>query len=147
MSALRPPHRPPPLPSFIMAELIPYPDTLDLRRLTRDVHTYRPETGKVDFAGTVKVHGTNITIVFRNYGSHPQIQSRNRIITSDSAATDNSGAAAFLTPWLGKLKGEVERALGKQYATWKEIMITGEFAGQGVQKGVGVSGLERFYVI
>src|SRR4051794_29039037 len=26
-------------------------------------------------------------------------------------------------------------------------MIAGEFAGQGIQKGVGVSGLERFYVI
>jgi hypothetical protein len=48
---------------------------------------------------------------------------------------------------LGKLRGEVERALGKQYAAWKEIMIAGEFAGRGIQKGVGVSGLERFYVI
>lgn len=130
-----------------MAELIPYPETLDLRRLTKEVHRYRPETGKVDFTGTVKVHGTNITVVFRNNGSPPQIQSRNRVITSDSPATDNSGAAAFLTPWLGKLRREVERTLGKQYAAWKEIMIAGEFAGRGIQKGVGVSGLERFYVI
>jgi hypothetical protein len=130
-----------------MAEFMPYPETLDLRRLTKDVHRHRPETGKVDFTGTVKVHGTNITVVFRKNGSPPQIQSRNRIITSDSAVTDNSGAAAFLTPWLGKLREEVERALGKQYAAWKEIMIAGEFAGRGIQKGVGVSGLERFYVI
>jgi hypothetical protein len=130
-----------------MAELIPYPETLDLRRLTRDVHQHRPETGKVDFTGTVKVHGTNITVVLRNNGSPPQIQSRNRIITPDSAVTDNSGAAAFLTPWLGKLRGEVERTLGKQNAAWKEIVIAGEFAGRGIQKGVGVSGLERFYVI
>jgi len=54
------------------------------------------------------VHGTNITVVFRNNGSPPQIQSRNRVIRSDSPATDNSGAAAFLTPWLGKLRREVE---------------------------------------
>ena len=130
-----------------MVELIPYPETLDLRRLTKEVHRYRPETGKVAFTGTVKVHGTNITVVFRNNGSPPQIQSRSRVITSDSPATDNSGAAAFLTPWLGKLRREVERTLGKQYAAWKEIMIAGEFAGRGIQKGVGVSGLERFYVI
>jgi hypothetical protein len=130
-----------------MAEFIPYPETLDLRRLTKEVQRYRPGTGKVDFTGTVKVHGTNITVVFRNDGSPPQIQSRNRVITSESAATDNSGAAAFLTPWLGKLREEVERAPGKQYAAWKEIMIAGEFAGRGIQKGVGVSGLERFYVI
>ena len=124
-----------------MAELIPYPEILDLRRLTNEVHRYRPETGKVDFTGTVKVHGTNITVVFRNNGSPPQIQSRSRVITSDSPATDNSGAAAFLTPWLGKPRREVERTLGKQYAAWKESMIAGEFAGHGIQKGVGVSGL------
>src|SRR6202044_1535968 len=83
--------RPSRLPNVKMAELIPYPETLDLRRLTRDVHQHRPETGKVDFTGTVKVHGTNITVVLRNNGSPPQIQSRNRIITPDSAVTDNSG--------------------------------------------------------
>jgi hypothetical protein len=147
VSALRPPGRPPRFPSFVMPELIPYPETLDLRRLTNEVHRHRPETGKVDFTGTVKVHGTNITVVFWNDGSPPQIQSRNRVITPESAVTDNHGAAAFLTPWLGSLRKEVERALGKQYATWKEMIVAGEFAGHGIQKGVGVSELERFYII
>ena len=130
-----------------MVELIPYPQTVDLRRLTRDVRKHRRETTEVDFTGTVKIHGTNITVIFRKDGGSPQIQSRNRIITPESPATDNSGAAAFLTPWLAQLRRETERALGTQYADWKEVMIAGEYAGQGIQKGVGVSRLEKFYVV
>jgi hypothetical protein len=98
-----------------MGELIPYPESLDLRRLTRDIHRYRPTTKQVEFTGTVKVHAMDITIVFRNGdgGRPPQIQSRNRIITSGSPETDNSGAAVFLTPWLGMPRGKIERTLAQ----------------------------------
>jgi hypothetical protein len=40
----------------------------------------------------------------------------------------HDGGIYTLTPWLGKLREEVERAPGKQYGAWKEIMIASEFA-------------------
>src|ERR1700753_672259 len=58
-----------------------------------DAYVVKYDTLKSTFVGTVKLHGTNITILFTNSSRTPQFQSRNRIITPTD---DNAGAAKWL---------------------------------------------------
>ncbi|KAF5345670.1 hypothetical protein D9758_013061 [Tetrapyrgos nigripes] len=100
------------------------------------------------FLGSVKLHGTNLTIVFRRTADpgYPivQIQSRNRIL---SVKSDNGGAFVFLN---GKpLHLLVEKILGLQGGdpSYKEIFIAGEWAGQRIQSGVALTKLPVFLAI
>ena len=56
-----------------MGELIPYPESLDLRRLTRDIHRYRPKTMQVEFTGTVaRINDSEGLVVFHGGGTYPR---------------------------------------------------------------------------
>lgn len=95
----------------------------------------------VQFSQTVKIHGTNASVVFYRNGEH-QIQSRSRIITVDS---DNQGFAVFAEQRLDVFKRIADRALA-QYPDADFAVVYGEFAGQNIQKGVAVSQLpKQFY--
>ncbi|KAJ7158777.1 hypothetical protein C8R46DRAFT_400626 [Mycena filopes] len=104
----------------------------------------RPPT-RATFMGTVKLHGTNATIVFSNGDtSHPQIQSRSWIITDSKK--DNCGTFALLSKApLASLVNQVLAVHGTTH--FDEIYIAGEIAGRGVQKGIAIVALERFFAI
>lgn len=138
-------------------EFVPYPPTPTFDKFKKHVGYTRTygngaedipeplsEARMVTFVGTVKLHGTNASIVIRN-SSKPvvQYQSRNRVITTKE---DNSNAAAFLTTIpLDSLLTEILRIWGTD--TYQEIFIIGEWAGRGIQKGVAITGVNRFFAI
>jgi hypothetical protein len=93
------------------------------------------------YTGTVKLHGTNCGVSFNN--THGLwVQSRNNVITP---LKDNAGFATFVE---GRKKVFYEMFLdtvNNQNVDTDENTVTifGEFIGKGIQKGVGVSELEK----
>lgn len=129
---------------------IPYPSTPNWTNFKRDYITalnYDPmRPRQCTFVGTVKLHGTNATIVFRNQDTrHPQIQARTWIIEDN--ARDNLGTRKFLsaTP-LHALVAEILRVRNAG-SRFSEILIAGEMAGRGVQKGVAIAEMQPFFAI
>ncbi|KAF7330554.1 Glycoside hydrolase family 5 protein [Mycena venus] len=89
----------------------------------------RPPT-RATFFGTVKLHGTNATVVFKNGNKrHAQIQSRSWII--EDTKKDNCGTYALLSK--APLSSLIDQILA--------------VAGKGVQKGVAITALDRFFAI
>ncbi|KAJ7756385.1 hypothetical protein DFH07DRAFT_820369 [Mycena maculata] len=105
----------------------------------------RPPT-RATFFGTVKLHGTNASIVFGNGKKiNPQIQSRSWII--ESGKKDNLGTYALLSKApLSSLVDQILAVRG-QDEKFREIYIAGEIAGRGVQKGIAIVALEPFFAI
>lgn len=100
---------------------------------------------KRTYTGSIKLHGTNITILFTNSSRTPQFQSRNRIITP---ADDNQGAAKWLADTdLTPLLLEIFKIRGIQDGKFEEIFIAGEWAGAGIQSGVALTLVQRFFAI
>lgn len=125
---------------------VSYPSTPDFAKFARDLR-HDDEGHKLQkgtYIGTVKLHGTNITILYTlSNRATPQFQSRNQIITPTK---DNVGAAAFLSRApLRPLIDEIMRIYGQEDFT--EVLIAGEWAGEGIQKGTALSSLPRFYAI
>ena len=125
---------------------VPYPATPDFAKFDRDLrfNDQGSKPRKGTFIGTIKLHGTNITILYTMSNREtPQFQSRNQIITPTK---DNIGAAAYLSRApLRPLIDEIMRIYEQEDFT--EVLIAGEWAGEGIQKGVAVSTLPRFYAI
>jgi hypothetical protein len=130
-------------------QLVPYPDTVYLKAAKGAFHhqlkrlpQYRSRRGRIGFFGTVKIHGTNISLVFTS-SSLPQVQSRTRVITPES---DNGyGAAAWLSPHIQMIHSTINTIIGKEY---KELMVAGEFAGKRINPNqAATSSLEKFYAI
>lgn len=78
----------------------------------------------------VKLHGTNAAIHVNQYGHVVACQSRNRLITPDD---DNLGFARSM----------YGRDVNLRHQAAKPWIIYGEWAGQGIQKGVGISNIEK----
>lgn len=93
--------------------------------------------------GTVKVHGTNAGVSCK--GDEMWFQSKANIITIEK---DNNGFAAF-----GNSRREAfVKMFDEVKATHKltdqdTVTIYGEWAGGGIQKGVAINGLDRFFAI
>ena len=94
---------------------------------------------RVAYRGTVKLHGSNASVVCTPTGLQPQ--SRNREL---SVGEDNLGFANFIA---GERQTEVLRALECELrariglAEAKPLALFGEWVGPGVQKGAAVSSL------
>ncbi|KAJ7284969.1 hypothetical protein C8J57DRAFT_989459, partial [Mycena rebaudengoi] len=135
---------------------VPYPTTRnfanfktdyvqDIVRLTQEGSAKLPPT-RATFFGTLKLHGTNATVLFKNGDkAHPQIQCRSWIIVDHKK--DNLGTYALLSAApLSSLVDQILAVRG-QGSAFSEIYICGEIAGQGVQKGVAIAAIERFFAI
>jgi len=108
----------------------------DFQGLTEDktpIFEHTSEYPTLSFTGTVKIHGTNSSIVIRN---DIQYQSRNRIITVGS---DNAGFASFADKTNDRI--DLKKYFGDN------VVIFGEWCGQGIQRGVAVSELPRMFVV
>lgn len=141
-----------------MASFVEYPSTPAFapfrKDYTRRLHETRPEVvdsatfkrlpRRGTYLGTVKLHGTNATIVFANSDAYaPQFQSRSRVIDSK---TDNCGTVAHLSRApLHELVAQILAIHGA--ATFSELIVAGEMAGKGIQKGVAIAHVPRFFAI
>lgn len=95
------------------------------------------------YRGTIKLHGTNATLVFRDSSTTPTYQSRNRIIT---LADDNQGTVAHLpAAVVAPLVREITRIHGSP--RFDEIMLAGELCGVGIQHGAAVATMPRFFCV
>lgn len=166
-----------------------YPETRAFLPFRKRYLAGKPVVEKVEFHGTVKIHGCNISVIFSGPKTW-QIQSRNRVL---SVKEDQYDICAKLNdaPWdtLAKeilqildalnleqheaekegkgsnaSKRDIQEKLSEvpiatetipaeqtaepgKPASWEDIMIVGEWAGKGIQKGVGVCDLDRFFTI
>lgn len=98
----------------------------------------------VDFSITTKIHGTNAGYVYtKDYQYH---QSRENIITLEK---DNM-SCAFMMQNRKEIFNELCENILKYYNlddTRYGIILYMELCGKGVQKGVGVSELEKMFIL
>lgn len=110
-------------------------------QLSQQLRPTFPLSGR--YRGTIKLHGTNATLVFRDSSTTPTYQSRNRIIT---LANDNQGTVAHLpTAVVVPLVRRITHIHGSP--RFAEIMLAGELCGVGIQNGVAVSTMPRFFCV
>lgn len=100
------------------------------------------------YRGTVKTHGTHGDIVFDPTAEIPiKVQSRNNILSSQR---DNSGFYSFVNSIpisdLMEFLKEIEVVCSHHQDFKFPIIISGEWCGKGIQKGVGISELQRFFI-
>jgi len=97
------------------------------------------------FKGTVKLHGTNASIIFGD--DEYTFQSKNRKL---SIHNDNAGFMNYMLKDVGvqKLNNLHEKLtdtlLPKQY---EKLAVFGEWCGEGIAKGVGINKLPKMFVI
>lgn len=110
------------------------------RNLVKDMaHYYEGRLPVLEFTGTTKVHGTNSSVIITPDGKqYPQ--SRNNILYESS---DNCGFAA----WHKSKEADFESFIKLLPPQTNPIVIYGEWAGRGIQKGVAVSEVEKFFYI
>ncbi len=101
--------------------------------VARVTQTTKP---KIFFEGTVKIHGTNSGVRITKEGI-VLAQSRNNVITPDN---DNFGFAKFVDHY-----AQVFRDLFQKDD--HDVIVYGEWCGNGIQKGVAVSELEKMWVM
>ena len=95
-------------------------------------------SGIIELNGTVKVHGTNAGVMLKSNGDQIP-QSRNREL---SVEDDQYGFATWCLT-----KKQYFKELYESLNTKEDIVIFGEWAGKGIQKGVAVSEAEKFFYI
>jgi hypothetical protein len=97
------------------------------------------------FKGTVKLHGTNSSVCYNSENGF-WIQSRKNIITVEK---DNAGFAFFVESHKKEFQKLIDTIIVENNIDTEKftISIYGEWAGKGIQKGVGISKLDKaFYV-
>lgn len=97
----------------------------------------------INFKGTVKLHGTNAGVSF-NEIEGIWAQSRENIITVDK---DNFGFAKFVEENKDIFLNLLHKAASVFDLENNTITIFGEWAGGNIQKGVGISNLEKSFFI
>ena len=103
--------------------------------------TELPTLPVVSYVGSVKIHGTNASVVYRDGKIVPQSRSRELTLQSD-----NAGFAAFVL----KHRESWETILSsiKEQYNCNEVVVYGEWCGPGIQKGVGISSIpEKVFVL
>lgn len=101
----------------------------------------------LEFIGTVKLHGTNASVVFNPDMSYV-FQSREREISTES---DNAGFAMWGERNIDDLKKTVVDLSSAieifDYDTPVKIVVFGEWCGGSIQKGVALNQLPEMFVI
>lgn len=103
-----------------------------------------PVYPKLQFTGTVKLHGTNAAIVFSPKGI--SYQSRERVLTREQ---DNAGFMAhmeqhlYYVAELGAYIANTYKLVGLDHV----VAVYGEWCGGNIQKGVAITGLPKMFVI
>lgn len=143
-----------------MTKPMKYPSTNQLRQVVRtvkesltfdgldengNIKRKTPESWVVPYFGTVKLHGTNGSIVF--YSEDEVVfQSKERVL---EIGQDNNGfMARMIHTDHARLLDQVRyicETRGVEFAF--PIEVAGEWAGRGIQKGVAISEVDPFFAI
>ena len=132
--------------------MIKFPSIDQFRQVIREVKTNHDYKGKaeddspiyfhdspypvIEFTGTVKLHGTNASVVKYRDG-RIEYQSRERVL---SLTQDNAG---FMLAMMNKDLSTIF----DQYRFDQHIAIYGEWCGKSIQKGVAISELPKMFVV
>ena len=120
-----------------MPEHIAFPEIQQFRNTIRTVRERAEHDGAplpvLTFIGSVKLHGTNASVVFPHEGGH-YVQSRSQIITPEQ---DNAGFARWV---------EANYDLFKRLEN-SGVAVYGEWCGQGIQKGVAISQVPKQFIV
>ncbi|AGS80916.1 RNA ligase [Caulobacter phage Cr30] len=149
-----------------MTQMKKYPSIDQFRQVIRNVKSRAQYVGKdengaaiydssksiptLTFEGTVKIHGTNASIVHHIDGCGYVYQSRERILTLEQ---DNAGFMLYMKNQESVLHDLFETlydTLGydkRPIDDWPSIAVYGEWCGQGIQKGVAVSELSKRFIV
>ena len=119
-----------------MPEHIPFPEIQQFRNTIRTVRERAEHDGVplpvLRFIGSVKLHGTNSSIVFPETGGF-YCQARTHVITPEQ---DNAGFAK----WVEANEDLFSHLIGIG------VVVYGEWCGQGIQKGVAITQLPKMFV-
>jgi hypothetical protein len=140
-----------------MKKFISYPSTPQFREIVGNVNRHNNFVGLdengdaiydqskpkpiIKFIGTVKLHGTNASVMY-NDESGIWVQSRSNIITPEK---DNAGFAWFVESkkkFFQKLFNQIKEKYSIN-TTLNTIGIYSEWAGANIQKGVGICNIEK----
>jgi hypothetical protein len=95
------------------------------------------------FEGTVKLHGSNAAIQYNVDNEHLTYQSRNSILSLQS---DLNCFMLYMETIREKVLTNIFRSIVCRFPISK-IVVYGEWAGQGIQKGVAIAELAKMFVI
>jgi hypothetical protein len=126
-------------------EHIPFPKIGDYRSAVKRVKELNKNNFKtLIFSGTPKLHGTNSSVCYNSNGDL-WAQSRTKIITPEN---DNYGFAKFVEDnrndfltYMDVLSEDLGLSSGET------LVLYGEWAGKGIQSGVAISELDKFFCI
>lgn len=126
-----------------MSNFIKFPSIEQFRNIVREVRQTAAHHGieepELTFMGSVKLHGTNAGIGYDPETDTIWAQSRNNVITPEK---DNAGFAQFVYDNEDALKNVLSH-----YAMGETLIVFGEWCGGNIQKGVGITGLDKMFVI
>lgn len=94
---------------------------------------------KIKYRGSAKGHGTNASVVLDTETNELTYQSRERVL---SLTQDNAGFMLWAMS-----KEAIFRDIFSSLPKAKKVIIYGEWAGQGIQKGVAISQVPKFFAI
>jgi hypothetical protein len=106
------------------------------------VYDKNVEKPKLLFSGTVKLHGSNGSVVYN--GEEIWYQSRKRVVTPTS---DNHGFSQFCMARKESFEKLLEQVKTRTTEVSPIISIFGEYCGQGIAKGTAISKLPKMFVI
>lgn len=104
------------------------------------------ELPTLTFRGTVKLHGTNAGVSLDTDTGELYAQSRKRVITP---IKDNAGFALFVEQHKAEFRELLEYAASslKEDSESRVVTLFGEWCGEGIQKGVAISELEKRFMV
>jgi hypothetical protein len=148
--------------------MIKFPSIEQFRNVTKGVHQRVhfdgfDEEGKAKykqgvtkpalrFRGTVKLHGTNAAIVHNFNTGERTFQSKERVLTIEE---DNAGFMMYMSQRPLIVQALIDNILStfgypdaeNINPEYPGLAIFGEWCGGNIQKGVGISGLDKMFVI
>lgn len=130
-----------------MTKLIKFPSIEQFRNVIKHVRDnakyHQVPVPKVQFTGTVKLHGTNAAVCYDPATGEVWAQSRENIITVEK---DNAGFATWVHSKRAEFAHMFSLLRGIKDNT-NIIQIYGEWCGGSIQKGVGLNQLPKMFVI
>lgn len=130
-----------------MNQFISFPSISDFKSVIKQVknaaHWNNTPIPKIMFRGTVKLHGTNAAVIYKD--GEIYAQSRERVLTIES---DNYGFAMFVERNKQKFIDIFNHLVADlKPKDGESIQLYGEWCGRGIQKSVGIANLEKMFVV
>jgi hypothetical protein len=123
-----------------------FPSIDQFRTAVKDVCRHHGEAPSLQFTGTVKIHGSNGGIGWDGVSDVLSPQSRKHSITVEE---DNAGFARFVDAHTAAIKKLFLAAIPDlpETSAMRTAYMFGEWCGKGIQKGVGISEVDKMFVV